>query len=396
MNTAPRRRIRARHRSGFARNVVPLGIASLLTDISSEMVYPLLPFFLTVRLGASPVMLGAIEGVAESVASVLKVFSGYVSDRLRNRKALTIAGYACSALGKLLLCLAGSWRAVLAGRVVDRLGKGVRTAPRDALVADSVEGDRHGAAFGLHRALDSAGAVIGVALAYYFFTRWTGDYRRVFLWSLLPAGLAVAVLFAVRERAPAEGQASVPSLRWSVLPRRLQCFLGIAFVFTLGNSSNTFLMLRAQSVGFTPADAILLYLVFNLVYALASYPAGWLSDHVGRKALLVTGYAVYGLVYFGFAVLAGPQHAGFVWILFALYGLYIGVTDGVERALVSDLAPYPVRATGLGMHAMIVGIGLFPASLLAGELWQHAGAAAPFYFGGTMGMLAALGLLALL
>jgi MFS family permease len=373
-------------------NIILLGLTSLFTDIASEMVYPLVPFFLTVRLGASPAVLGTIEGLAESVASLLKVLSGYLSDRLHDRKTLTIVGYMCSALGKLLLALAAGWGMVLGGRVVDRMGKGIRTAPRDALVADSADNGRHGRAFGLHRALDSCGAVIGVTLGYLFFTRYTGDYARVFLWSLVPAVIAVALLFLVREpEASRSAAGELPSLRWRTLPPRLRWFLVVTFVFTLGNSSNTFLLLRAKHLGYTPATVILLYLTFNIVYALASYPAGWLSDHVGRKTLLISGYAFYGAVYFGFGLLE-PSHHALLWGLFGLYGLYMGVTDGVEKALVTDLAPSALRATGIGLHATIVGIGLLPASLLAGQLWEHIGPAAVFYFGGAMGVIAAIGL----
>jgi MFS family permease len=376
-------------------NIILLGLTSLFTDIASEMVYPLVPFFLTAQLGASPAVLGLIEGLAESVASLLKVFSGYLSDRLRERKRLTIAGYACSALGKLLLALATGWGMVLGGRVVDRVGKGIRTAPRDALVADSADDGRHGRAFGLHRALDSVGAVIGVTLAYLFFTRYTGDYRRVFLWSVVPAVIAVALLFLVREAKGRQTAAEAPpTFRWRGLPGRLRWFLLIALLFTLGNSSNTFLLLRSKSLGYTPATVILLYLAFNATYALASYPAGWLSDHVGRKALLVSGYALYSAVYFGFAVLQPPQQ-DLLWGLFGLYGLYMGLTDGVEKALVTDLAPPALRATGIGLHATIVGIGLLPASLVAGQLWEHVSPAAVFYFGGAMGAIAAVGLLLL-
>ncbi len=378
-------------------NILLLGFTSLLTDVSSEMVYPLVPFFLIAALGAKPGVLGLIEGLAESVASLLKFFSGYISDRLRRRKALTIAGYGASAVGKALLVMASGWGVVLAGRVVDRLGKGIRTAPRDALIADSAQDHRRGMAFGLHRTLDTWGAALGVGLAYYFFTRAPGDYTRVFLWSLVPAAAGVLLLFAVREAAPAAGaRAALPRLRWSALPRRLRLFLGVALLFTLGNSSNTFLLLRAQSVGFTASTAILLYLVYNVSFALVSYPAGRLSDRIGRKALLVAGYAVYGAVYLGFALLGGAESAGLVWGLFALYGVYSGFTDGVEKALVSDLAPAAVRATAIGVHATVVGIGLFPASFIAGQLWDLLGPSAAFYFGGATGLLAAVGLLLIL
>jgi len=374
-------------------NILVLGIASFFTDIASEMVYPLVPFFLTTTLGASPAILGIVEGIAESAASLLKVASGYASDRLRKRKALTIAGYALSAVGKLLLALASGWGTVLGGRVIDRLGKGVRTAPRDAIVADSTDGARHGMAFGLHRALDTLGAVAGVGLAYACFTGLGGAYGVVFAWSLLPATIGVLLLFLVRDRPQASTAASArPALRPGALPRRLRLFLAVALFFTLGNSSNTFLLLRATGLGLGPATAILLYLAYNVVYAAVSYPAGRLSDRIGRRAILVAGYGFYGLVYLGFGSLRGPEDAWALWPLFALYGLYTGLTDGVEKALVADLAPAPLRATALGLHATIVGLGLFPASFVAGQLWTHLGGPAAFYFGAAIGLSAAVAL----
>lgn len=371
-------------------NVIILGLVSFLTDVSTEMVYPLLPLYLTLRLGASPAIVGLIEGVAESLASLLKVFSGGISDRLQRRKPLTILGYASSTVGKLLLYLSTSWAWVFWGRVIDRFGKGVRTAPRDALIADSSHQEWRGRAFGLHRTLDTLGAAIGVILAYYFLTSYKGDYIAVFLYSLIPASVAVALLFSVRERkAVTPLKTKNISLRWTSLNPRLKAFLAVTFLFTLGNSSNQFLLLRAKERGFEPSMVILLYLLYNIVYALVSYPAGELSDKVGRKALLVSGYVFYGLVYLGFAFAAGPSS---LWVLFASYGLYIGLTEGVEKALVTDIAPQELRATLIGLHATLVGIGLFPASLLAGLLWDIFGPAAPFYFGGAMGLMAAFAL----
>lgn len=377
-------------------NILLLGLTSLLTDVSSEMVYPLLPFFLTAVLGKSPGILGLIEGIGESVASLLKVFSGYLSDRLGGRKGLTIGGYAASAVGKAVLVVASGWGGVLAGRVVDRLGKGIRTAPRDALVADSAPAGGHGAAFGLHRTLDTWGAVLGVGVTYYFLTRAPGHYTEVFLWSLLPAAAGVCLLFAVRDVGARPRTDTPPSLRWSILPVQLRRFLGVTVLFTFGNSSNTFLLLRVQTVGFTPAGAILLYFLYNLVFALSSYPAGRLSDGLGRKTLLVMGYAFYGLVYLGFAQVTEMDPLWLLMILFALYGLYSGLTEGVEKALVSDLAPGEIRATAIGLHATLVGIGLLPASFVAGQLWDLFGPAATFYLGAATGILSAVGLLVVL
>lgn len=379
------------------RNIVLLGITSLLTDVSSEMVYPLVPLFLTSTLGATPAVVGLIEGVAESLASLLKVFSGYISDRLKKRRALAIVGYSSSALGKLILYLATGWGFVLVARVVDRFGKGVRTAPRDALIAESVAPERRGWAFGVHRTMDTFGATIGVLLAFYFLTYYQGEFTHIFLWSLVPAALGVAMLFGVQETRVGRGsRAELPSLRWTHLPRKLKALLAIAFLFTLGNSSNAFLLLRAGQVGFTPTNVVLLYLVYNVTYALGSYPAGVISDRIGRKPLLVTGYMLYGCVYVGFAIAAGPDRAWVLWALFGAYGVYSALTDGVEKALVVDLAPGEIRATALGVHATIVGIGLLPASLVAGQLWVIAGPAAPFLLGGITAFGAAFALWRLL
>jgi MFS family permease len=377
-------------------NVIIVGITSLLTDISSEMVYPLLAIFLNTALGASPAVIGLIEGIAESVASLLKVFSGYISDKLRQRKSLAIAGYGSSAVGKIFLYFALSWWWVLASRVIDRFGKGVRTAPRDALIADSSAKEKRGRSFGLHRMMDSMGAVIGVLIAYYLITRHAGniDYRQIFLISIIPAFLGVAVLFLVREPKSTLAQTTKKlSFTWSKLPVKLKLFLLVTLLFTLGNSSNQFLLLRAKNVGFDISTVLLLYLVYNVVYALVSYPAGRLSDKIGRKTLLVWGYVFYGLVYLGFALTKQPFY---MWWLFGLYGVYIGITDGVEKALVTDIAPEDLRATMIGLHATLVGIGLFPASFIAGILWAHFGPAATFYFGGVTGILAAIGLMLVL
>jgi MFS family permease len=374
-------------------NILILGLTSLLTDVSTEMVYPLLPFFLTSTLGVGPATIGLIEGIAESIASFLKVVSGRISDRMRRRKPFAVLGYASSTIGKLLLYLASSWGTVLLGRVTDRFGKGVRTAPRDALIADSIDETRRGFAFGLHRAMDTAGAAAGVLLAYAFLKSSYDGYATVILWSLLPATLGVLLLLFIRERIHTPTSLPpAPRFQWNVLPRKLRMFLLIVFLFSLGNSSNTFLLLRAHDIGFTPADTLLLYLAYNLSYALLSLPAGKLSDSIGRKTLLVGGYAVYGFVYLGFAAGAGPEHAWIPWALFAAYGAYSAMTEGVERALVTDLAPDGLRGSALGLHATLVGIGLLPASLIAGLLWELAGPAAPFLLGGCLSLAAAVAL----
>ena len=378
-------------------NIILLGLTSLLTDISSEMVYPLLPFFLVSSLGASPAILGLIEGVAESLASLLKVVAGYISDRVGRRKPLTILGYAGSGFGKLFLYLAGSWGVVFAARVIDRFGKGIRTAPRDALIAESSSTGKRGRAFGLHRAMDSAGAAIGVLLAFMLISAAPGDFSRVFLWSLIPAVLGVVLLFFVREtRLQEHRAATLPRFRWHVLPAKLRAFLIISLLFSVGNSSNTFLLLRAGELHFQPAQILLLYLAYNISYALFSYPAGRVSDVLGRKMVLVTGYILFAVVYFGFAFIADTERTWVTWALFILYGIFSAFTDGVEKALVTDLAPVEMRATAIGLHATLVGIGLLPASLIAGQLWTHIGPEAALGLGGLTGLIAAIALALLL
>ncbi|MCL6450890.1 MAG: MFS transporter [Acetobacteraceae bacterium] len=390
-------------------NVVILGLVSLLTDLSAEMIYPLVPLYLVSRLGATPALVGLIEGTVESLASLLRVVFGQVADRARRRKPLVILGYSASALSRVVMYLAGSWGLVYLARGLDRFGKGVRSAPRDALIADGVPQAVRGRGFGLHRLLDSAGAAAGAGVAFFALLRWADAYRSVFLASLIPGVCAVLVLALVRETPRARpwreaapvcsatpggagaARPRAPGLlsAWPRLDRRLKGFLLLCFLFSLGNSSNQFLLLRAQSSGYSPATVVLLYLLYNLVYSLTSYPAGRLSDRVGRKAVITAGFAAYALVYLGFA---HPPGVAWFWALFLAYGVYSGLTDGVEKALVVDLAPAELRATLVGLHSTLVGVALFPASLLAGVLWNAFGPAAPFYLGSATAALAALGL----
>ncbi len=371
------------------RNIIIFGLVSLFTDVSSEMIYPLVPLYLTAVLGASPATLGIIEGIAESMASLLKIFSGRISDRLAKRKPLAIAGYGLSAVGKVLFVFASSWVGILWARVADRFGKGIRTAPRDALIADSSDADNKGQAFGLHRAMDTAGAVIGIGLAYWLFTHYQGDYITVFLLSIIPAVIGVLLLFLITERGKmAAGKIKDLKFSWYGLDSRLRYYIIISFIFNLGNSSNQFLLVRAGTVGFSAEQVILLYLLMNVTYLLISYPAGRLSDQIGRRTLLSIGYLIYGLVYMGFATV---DSSVILIGLFGIYGLYIGLTEGIEKAFLADMAPSSQKASVYGLHALIVGIAVLPASVIAGFLWDIFGAAAPFWFGGAMGLSAAVG-----
>lgn len=381
-----------------ARNIVITGLASLFTDVSSEMVYPLISLFLK-ALGGGPLILGTIEGIAESTASLLKVFSGALADWSGKRKPLTILGYALSLFGKVLFFLASGWPMVLGGRFADRFGKGVRTAPRDALISESTGETTQGKAFGLHRALDTLGAVLGILITYFFLarlreageragdlTRYLPAFRLVILLSLIPAAVGVAVLFLTIETG--EGKRRTPAFSFRLfsfrnLEGKLRVFLLATLLFTLGNSSNQFILLRAteKDVGFSPQNVILLYLLYNLVYVLVSYPAGKLSDTLGRKWILVLGFLLYSLSY----LLIGIIPQAIFWIMIP-YGLHTGMTEGVSKALVAELAPREEKATVLGLHATLLGIGLLPASLLAGWFWNLWGPASPFLFGGIVSL----------
>ena len=367
-------------KSGLAslpRNVWVVTLTSFLTDISSEMLTNLLPLFLFNVLGAKTNVIGLIEGTAETTASVLKVFSGWLSDRLGQRKWLAVGGYALSAFSKPFLFFANSWGWVLGVRFGDRLGKGLRTAPRDALVADSIDEKQRGLAFGLHRAGDTAGAVVGllVALGVVWFvqradlTLERSTFHTLVLFSIIPAALAVIGLaLGARETPiPAERRAArAPSFSLAAFDARFKFFLFIVVLFTLGNSSDAFLILRAQAAGLPVLGVLGMMITFNAVYTLVSGPAGALSDRVGRRRLIVGGWAVYGLIYLGFArVTVGWQ----AWALMAVYGIYYGLTEGVAKALVADLVPAEKRGTAYGLFNAAIGLTAFPASFIAGILW---------------------------
>lgn len=385
-------------RERLGRNVVTLGGVSLLTDVATEMAYPLLPIFLTTVLGASATALGAIEGVAESTASLLKLVSGWLSDRLPGRKPLVVIGYGLASLVKPLIGLARSAGQVMAIRVVDRVGKGIRTSPRDALIADSVAPSIRGRAFGFHRAADNTGAVIGPLIAFALLRFGHGiDLRRVFLLTAIPAALSVALLvFGLREvprptlPTMREGEGTprpAGSLRAAGLGARFWWLFAILTIFTLGNSSDAFLLLRATQLGIAPLLVPVLWALLNLVKALFNVPGGVLSDRFGRRPLLIVGWTIYAAVYLGFG-LAGA--AWQVWALFAAYGLYFGATEGVEKALVADFVPAERRGAAFGFYNLALGIAALPASLIFGELVDHAGARTAFLFGGGMALLAAI------
>jgi MFS family permease len=399
------------------RPVKALGLVSLLNDVSSEMIYPLLPAFLTRTLQAGPAALGVIEGLAEAAASLVKIVSGWLSDRFSRRKPLVVAGYALSSLVRPLVAVAATAGQVLAIRLADRIGKGTRGAPRDALLADVTPAGQRGRAYGFHRAMDHTGALVGPLLASALLLL-SDDLRLVFALALVPGLLAVAVLvFGVREaprtepepsaatadrpRADAPGSPATaragPLVRGGdadstasaapPLPPAFRRYLAVLALFTLGNSSDAFLLLRAQEAGVALAAVPLLWSFHHLVKALVSTPAGSLSDRLGRRPAIALGFAVYALAYAGFALARTPL---LVAALFALYGLHHALSEGPERALVADLAGSARRGRAFGLYHAVTGVMLLPASLLTGGLWQAFGAGVALGTGAALAATAAI------
>ncbi len=375
-------------------NIIFLGLVSFFTDFSTEMVYPLIPLYLTSTFGATPAIVGIIEGIAESLASLLKVFSGYISDRFKKKKMTAFWGYATGLIYKLALVVAGTWFGVLMARVIDRFGKGIRTAPRDVLVSESADRNAMGKSFGIHKALDMAGAALGILVTYFLLRGANGsiDYSHIFIISIIPAVLGLCMFFFIKEKKePRQTNAQVPF--WKNIRQvdsQLKLYLLVVFVFTLGNSSNSFLLLKAKATGFDDTNVVLLYFVYNIIASVLSVPFGKLSDKIGRKKLLVAGYFMFSICYVGFGFAGTPPQ---MIIAFTLYGAYTAMVAGVERAFVAEVSPPAVKGTMLGLHSTITGIALLPASVIAGFLWNQFGSTAPFVFGASMSLIAAFILL---
>lgn len=364
-----------------------LGLVSLCNDTASELVYPLVPLYLASVLMAGPRALGLIEGIAEATGSLLKLFSGVLADRTRSTKSWVVGGYGLAALARPLIAFATSWPLVLALRFADRVGKGLRTSPRDALLALAVSERQRGLAFGFHRAMDHLGAVVGPLLAAWLLAAQV-PLREAFLWAALGGAAAVALALAVREpaREPVKSSATF-RWTWRGLPVSFQRYLLVLALFTLGNSSNMFLLLRARELGFPEYQIPLLWALVALTATLFSTPLAALSDRLGRTRLIVAGWLVYG----GFYLLLGWNgYPALLWPLFALYGLFMAATEGAEKALVADLAPREALGTAYGWFNMIAGVMLLPASLVFGWLWQQSGATMAFGFGAGCAVMAAL------
>ena len=367
------------------RNVLALSAVSLLNDTSSEIIYPLLPAFLALSLGASPFAIGLIEGFAESVASLLKLVSGYLSDRFGSRKLPVFLGYSLAAVMRPFLAFVTSWPQVLVVRMADRVGKGVRGAPRDAIIADSVPRNQRGFAFGFNRAADHLGAVFGPVAAFLLLSIFAvdtknptiGEYQQVFLFASVPVVLGLLIIaFAVRERPDSNTPPpQAPSLSLKGFDTNFKRFLVVIAVFTLSNSTDAFLLLRAADAGISPVVLPLLWMTLHFSKVVSSLIGGDLSDKLGRKTMIISGWVIYAFVYVGFAFVSSAWQC---WLLFIVYGLYFGLTEGVEKAFVADMVPEEKRGTAYGLYNLAFGITVFPASLVFGLIWNQYGAHAAF------------------
>lgn len=378
------------HSSGPAaepltRNVYVVSLVSFLQDTASEILYPVLPFFVTGVLGAPPAVLGLIEGLADGTASAMKLVSGRLAD-LRRRRPLVGAGYAVSAFGKFLLALAVAWPMVLAARVTDRVGKGLRGPPRDAIIADETTPANRGRAFGFHRAADTAGAVCGPLIGLGIYELVGQELRPLFWIALVPAAASALLVLAIRER-PHPQPPTRSALAPKRLPRRYWRVMGLVGLFALVNFPDTLLLLRAKDLGVGFAGVSALYVLYNLTYAALSYPAGRVSDRLGRRRVFGVGMVVFAVAYLGFGLTATP---GWLWVLLPLYGCYTALTDGVSRAWVADLVPATDRATALGIHAALTGVGLLVAGVWAGLAWGGTGRVPFLVSGVAVAVLAAV------
>ncbi len=364
-------------------------------DVSSEMIYPLVPLFLSNVLGINKSMIGLIEGIAESTASLLKVFSGWLSDRIGQRKNLMLAGYAISTLSRPIIAMAGAWQQVLTSRFVDRLGKGIRTAPRDAIIAESTETTHLARAFSFHRSMDTLGAVIGPAIALIVLQLYNNNYQMVFWLSMIPGAIAVLViaLFIKEKKRTTATGVEQPRLTLKHFDWRVKFFIVIATLFALGNSSDAFLILRAEQVGIPTVMIPAVYLLFNIVYTLSSIPAGIAADKYGKKRLILLGFVLFAGLYYGFAV---ARSSAAIWVLFSLYGVFMGLTEGIQKAFLATIIPPDFKATAFGVYATAVGLATLPASLIGGLLWDRVSPAATFYFGAGTATLSAILFIALI
>lgn len=379
-------------KEGLSKNVIILGIVSGLTDISSEMLYPIIPIFLSSVLNAPMTALGLIEGIAESTASILKIFSGYISDKIRRRKPLIVLGYGLSALSKPLMALAFSWTFVLFARFIDRVGKGIRTSPRDALIASSTPKQHWGKAFGFHRTMDTFGAAIGpliTLLLLHYFGENDQDYRKIFIIAFIPAiiGFFILIRYITDNYYQSETRNDLKKQNFFNLSLDFKIFLIISFVFFIAKFSDAFLIMKAKNIGLSTSKIIWIYFTYNILYTFFSTPAGMFSDRVGKVKTFLVGFFVYSVVCLGFSNATKEYQ---IWVLFAVYSIYGALSEGISKAIVSSLTNEENRATALGLYHGIVGFSLLLSSTVAGILWEKISPDFPFYFSATVSIISAV------
>lgn len=369
-------------------NVWVLGIVSLLNDIASEMVYPVIPIFLISVLGAPVMIVGLIEGLADSTSKILTAFTGLASDRLQKRKLFVTVGYSFATLSHFVMSIAYIWPVVLFGRVINRIGKGMRTSARDALITESTEKVNRGRSFGIHRTMDKAGAVLGPIISIFVLKALNNNYHQLFFIAFIPAliGVILIILFIKEKAKPPLGPDGM-KFQWSKANDSYKIFLLISVIFTLGNSSDAFLILRSQNLGLSVGLTIFTYVLFNLTYSLFSVPAGVIADRIGARKVLFIGFLIFAFVYASFGFIDNPSY---VWILFPIYGIYMALTDGVANSYISKLIPHEISASAFGIYQTLLGVSTFLASLIAGALWTYVDVKAPFYFGSSLAIIASI------
>lgn len=368
-------------------NVVILGVVSFLNDVASEMIYPIVPIFLVSVLGAPAYTVGIIEGLADGLSKLLQAFFGIFSDRSQRRKSFVVWGYSLATISHFIMSLASTWPLVMFARVIHRTGKGVRTSARDALITESTDKVDRGRNFGFHRALDSLGAVVGPLLSIYLLKLLNDNYQQLFFMAFVPAllGVFLLVLFIKEPEKVPLGLKGL-HFQWSKTNASFKIFLLISFIFTLGNSSEVFMILRAQDLGLSIGLTLFTYVCLNITNAIFSMPAGIIADKVGARKVLFIGFMLFAFVYFAFGYVNDSR---WVWVLFPIYGIFLGLTDGVGKAYISKLIPHEIAASAFGIYQTLMGIGTFLASTIAGLLWTFSGVRVPFYFGGSLALLAA-------
>lgn len=372
----------------FGANIILLSIVSLLNDISSEMVTPIVPIFLTTVLGVPTFVVGLVEGLADASSKLLMSVSGYLSDKLHKRKLFVSTGYAFSAISHLTMSLSSSWLLVLFSRVLNRTGKGVRTSARDALITESTDKDGRAVSFGFHRTMDGLGGVIGPLLAILLLSILPNNFRMLFFLAFVPALLgSLVVMFFVKDTPKKKGDDFSLKFEWKKTNLSFRLFLLISFIFAVGNSSDAFLILRSQSLGMSVSLTIAAYVIYNLVSSIFSIPAGLLSDKFGPKKVILSGFITFALVYYLFAIAKTSQ---IVWLLFPLYGLFMGLTEGVSKTYVSKLVPHEISGSAFGLYQTVMGVATIIASTLAGWMWSALGPSSPFYFGSATAITAAI------